>query len=125
MNETERRLCVLAHASALTGLFVPLGQVLGPFLVSLLAPREAPTARAHAIAALNFQLNMLGILFALIGLCLLISAAWLWLLVALPNLMAYGMAVAGAARAAEGREAGYPALVQVVRPPAPVVGSGV
>ena len=114
--ESERRVAVLAHASALLGLIVPLGQLLGPYLVYLLAPSRAHQARQQAAASFNFQLVMV---VAMAGLCaglLLVGAGWWWLTVTLPSLYAFGMALSRASRASRGEAARYPFAARVLRP---------
>lgn len=114
--ETERRFAVLAHASALLGLVLPLGQVLGPYLVYLLAPIDARQARRQAAAAFNFQLVMAVSVAVLCGALLLLHAGWWWLTVTLPNLYAFAMALSRAARASRGEAAAYPFAAPVLRP---------
>lgn len=116
-DESVRRLCVLAHASALLGLILPLGQILGPYLVKLLAPPHPHEARRQAVEALNFQLNMLVLLLSLIGLFLLAEAGWWWLAIFVPNLYAFGMALFAASRASRGRSFRYPLIVRILAPP--------
>jgi uncharacterized Tic20 family protein len=52
--------CVLAHASALAGFFVPhAGHIVGPLIIYLAKRHESPEIEAHAKESLNFQLSML------------------------------------------------------------------
>ncbi|MBJ7331616.1 MAG: DUF4870 domain-containing protein [Solirubrobacteraceae bacterium] len=77
----EKTWAVLAHASALVASFFALA-FLGPLVVYLIKKDESPVVRAHAVAALNFQLSwllwglILGLatvilLFVLVGVVLL------------------------------------------------------
>lgn len=52
----ERTWSILAHASALLAMFVGFA-FLGPLVVYLVRRDDSPTVRAHAAAALNFQLS--------------------------------------------------------------------
>ena len=75
-----RTWCVLAHATALAGFFVPwAGHIVGPLVVWLAKRAESPEIDAHAKESINFQLSMLiynviaGILcLVLIGIPILI-----------------------------------------------------
>ena len=51
------------HLSALAGLVVPLGNILGPLIVWQMKRNEFPSVDAHGKAALNFQLSALIYLF--------------------------------------------------------------
>jgi uncharacterized protein len=50
---------MLCHLSALAGLFVPFGSVLGPLLIWQIKKNEFPSVEEHGKAALNFQLTVL------------------------------------------------------------------
>ena len=65
------------HMSALAGLVVPFGNILGPLLVWQIKKNEIPSVEIHGKAALNFQLTvfiatLVGFLiaFALSFLCI-------------------------------------------------------
>lgn len=64
LNEVEtdkdaRVWATFCHVSALLALLgVPLGHLIGPFLVWLLKRNEIPFVEAHGKEALNFQLSM-------------------------------------------------------------------
>jgi uncharacterized Tic20 family protein len=47
------------HISALSGLIVPLGSVLGPLLVWQMKRHEIPSVEEHGKESLNFQLSVL------------------------------------------------------------------
>jgi uncharacterized Tic20 family protein len=71
---------MLCHLSALAGFVIPLGNLIGPFLVWQLKKNEFPTVDAHGKQALNFQLSCLiyaavsfVLIFVLIGIPLLIA----------------------------------------------------
>lgn len=113
--ESERRWCVLAHASALLGLILPLGQLLGPYLTSLLIPQRAERARQQAAEAFDFQLVVVVLLGVLVALLLWLHAGWWFLILFLPNLYAFGMAIRGATRASRGEAFRYPWAPRLLR----------
>ena len=68
-NESQARTWnMLCHLSALAGLLVPFGTIIGPLLVWQIKKNEFPSVDAHGKAALNFQLTVLiGILVAVVA----------------------------------------------------------
>ncbi len=62
---------VLCHASALTGLIIPLGFILGPLVVWSLKRGEYPSVDTNGKEAANFQLSCLLYMLA----CFLVTAA--------------------------------------------------
>jgi len=50
---------MLCHLSALLGLIIPFGNILGPLVVWQIKKREIPSVEVHGKAALNFQLTVL------------------------------------------------------------------
>ena len=90
VSDDEKTWGVLVHASALSGLFVPFGNVLGPLVVWLLKKDESRFVDESGREALNFQLTWTGLMFVAlltvvvgIGLLLvpLLGLAWLVLVV--------------------------------------------
>jgi uncharacterized protein len=52
--------CVLAHATALAGFFVPwAGHIVGPLIIWLAKHADSPEIDAHSKESLNFQISML------------------------------------------------------------------
>jgi uncharacterized Tic20 family protein len=113
--ERARRLCVLAHASALLGLILPFGQLLGPYLVSLLAPAGERRVQVEATEALNFHLNMIVLLAVVIAVFSWLRAGWWWFAIFAPNLYWIGMSLVGASRASRDHAFRYPLVVRVLR----------
>ncbi len=69
---------MLCHLSGLAGYIIPLGNVLGPFLIWQIKKNTMPSIEPHAKDALNFQISMLiyvvvciALIFAVIGVFLL------------------------------------------------------
>lgn len=113
MDESERRLSVIAHASALLGLILPLGQMLGPYLTWLLAPTRS-RARQQAAEAFDFQLNMVVLVLALVAALLWLRGGWWFFILFVPNLYAFGMALRAATRASRGEDTSYPTAFRVL-----------
>lgn len=70
---------VLCHASALVGLIIPFGFLLGPFIVWLIKKDEFPSVDSNGKEALNFQLSCL--LYGIISGVLVIIAIGFFLLI--------------------------------------------
>jgi len=59
-SSNVRTWCVLAHATALAGFFVPwAGHIVGPLIVWLAKRGDSTEIDAHGKASLNFQISML------------------------------------------------------------------
>ena len=58
-NADARMWNMWCHLSALAGLFVPCGNVIGPLLIWQMKKAEFPSVEIHGKAALNFQLTVL------------------------------------------------------------------
>ena len=78
----ERNYAMWAHLSALAGLVVPLGNVLGPLIVWSISKDKGPFAAHHGKEALNFQLGVGIVAFAL-GVLLLFSILFAFLVIPL------------------------------------------
>jgi uncharacterized Tic20 family protein len=57
--KAERNWCMWCHMSALGGLVVPFGNLLGPLIIWQMKRNEFPALNDHGKEALNFQLSVL------------------------------------------------------------------
>src|SRR4051794_35730178 len=57
-QKSVRTWCMLCHLSALAGLLVPGGNVLGPLIVWLMKKDEGAEVDEHGKASLNFQISV-------------------------------------------------------------------
>ncbi len=71
---------MLCHLSALVGFVIPLGSLLGPFLVWQLKKNDYPSVDAHGKQALNFQISCL--IYAIVAAILIIAVIGFPLLIA-------------------------------------------
>lgn len=100
------------HLSALGGLLVPLGNVIGPLLIWQIKKAEFPAVEVHGKAALNFQLTVLIAIVAGLILAFVLSFFCVgWLL--FPVVMLIGLAgfifpVIAGIKANDGQEYKYP-----------------
>lgn len=86
VSAEQRQWGLFAHLSALVGLIIPLGNILGPLIIWQVKKEEMPFAADQAKEALNFNITMAiaGVvawllIFVLIGILLLplIGIAWI------------------------------------------------
>ncbi len=78
---------MLSHASSLLAIWIPIGHLLGPFLVWLYVKDKSEAATAHAREALEFQLSMT--IFLAISVPLLFLGVGFFLLVGVVILQIY------------------------------------
>jgi len=106
------------HLSALAGLFLPVGNVLGPLLVWQIKKAEFPSVEIHGRAALNFQLTIVIAMVVGIGLAIALSFVCIgWLLI--PVVLLVGVAgmvfaVIAGLKANEGQPYQYPYSLKLV-----------
>ena len=118
-NESDvRTWCMLCHLSALAGLFLPFGNLLGPLLVWQIKKNEIPAVESHGKNSLNFQITAViitliaGVLaFALSFVCI---GFLLIPLVALLPIAAMVFAVIAGIKANNGEEYRYPYMWELV-----------
>ncbi|MDG4764838.1 DUF4870 domain-containing protein [Solwaraspora sp. WMMD406] len=86
-NNDEKTWALIAHFGGALGAFIsfgPLGFV-GPLIAYLAKGQQSPTVRAHALAALNFQILWSAIAFVL----LFVS----WCLLFIPSLVVFAIQI--------------------------------
>jgi len=110
---------MLCHLSALAGLIVPFGSVLGPLVIWQIKKHELPSVVVHGKAALNFQLTVLiaavvaGVLGVLLSvICIGVVFIGLAVLIGLAGLV---FAVIAGIKANEGKDYRYPWSLQLVK----------
>ena len=117
-DSAARQWNMWCHLSALAGLFVPGGNVLGPLLIWQLKKAEFPSVEIHGKAALNFQLTVLIAMVVGIGLAIVLSFVCIgWLLI--PVVMLIGVAgivfaVIAGIKANDGEEYQYPYSLKLI-----------
>ena len=100
----ERTWAILVHVAALAGLIVPLGSILGPFIVWIIKKPDSDHVNRHGKAALNFQISMMLyvipmiiLMFVFIGFLILPFYVIFW----------FVMVIVATIRAADDAEPGY------------------
>lgn len=118
-NEKDVRLWnMLCHLSALSGLIVPFGNILGPLLIWQIKKNEIPSVEAHGKAALNFQITVLiaAVVGILVGIVLsFFCVGWLLFpVVMLIGLAGLVFAVIAGIKANEGTDYEYPYSLKLI-----------
>ena len=111
-NEMEQRNWALfAHLSALIGLVVPLGFVLGPLILWLIKKDQMPLVNEAGKEALNFQLTMLiGVVIAFV-LMLVIIGVFLLAAIAVFDIV---MVIIAAVQTSNGARYLYPLTIRFI-----------
>lgn len=111
VSDDEQTWGVLVHVSALAGLFVPFGNILGPLIVWLVKKDESRFVDENGKRALNFQVTWTVIMFVallsiLVGVGLLVApvVALAWIV----------LVVIATVRASEKQVYDYPLTVDLV-----------
>ncbi len=107
------------HLSALTGLVVPFGSVIGPLVVWQIKKNEFPSVEAHGKAALNFQLTVLIVAIAVAVVAFILSffcvGFLFFFLLPLVGLAGLIFPIIAGLKANEGKEYKYPYSFTLVR----------
>lgn len=107
------------HLSALSGLIVPFGNVLGPLLVWQIKKNEFPGVEAHGKAAINFQLTVLIALVATLIAGFILSficiGALLFFLLPVIGLCSIIFAIMAGLKANEGKDYKYPYSLNLIK----------
>jgi uncharacterized protein len=111
-SNDEKQWALFTHLSALIGLFVPLGNVLGPLIFWQIKKNEMPFVDDQGKEALNFQITVaiatlvcFLLMFVLIGFLLIFVVAIAWLV----------FTIIGAIRANNGEFYRYPMTWRIVK----------
>lgn len=105
--------------SALAGLVIPFGNIIGPLLIWQIKKQEFPSVEAHGKAALNFQITV--IIAALIGTVLGVILSFfcigflLFFVVAAIGIAGLIFAVIAGIKANEGQEYRYPYSLNLIK----------
>ena len=108
----ERQLAMIAHLSALSGMVIPFGNILGPLVLFLIKREESEFVADQAREALNFQITA--------TIALIVSAIMIVLLVGIVLLPIIGIAalvltIVAAVKANEGQRYRYPFTLRLVK----------
>lgn len=113
VSDDDRKWGMIAHMSALAGLLLPLGLVLGPLVTWLLKRKESSFVDVQGKSALNFQLTVLLTTFVLMILSAAIDA--LMILAFLVGVAGLVFAVIAGLKAKDGIDYQYPWSLKLLK----------
>jgi uncharacterized Tic20 family protein len=106
------------HLSALAGLVIPFGNIIGPLVVWQVKKNEFPSVVAHGKAALNFQLTVLIAAFVIAAVAFILSffcvGFLFFFLLPLVGLAGLIFPIIAGLKANEGKEYKYPYSFKLV-----------
>ena len=103
---------MFAHLSGLIGFIIPLGNLLGPFVIWQIRKADMPFAADQAKEALNFQITVtLAFIVCFILMFVLIGA----LLMPLVGIVAIVLMIIAAIRANDGESYQYPLTLRLIK----------
>ncbi len=110
---------MFCHLSALAGLVVPFGNILGPLLVWQIKKNEIPSVEVHGKASMNFQITVAIALTAGGLLAVILSFVCVGFLL-IPVLAAVGLgglacAVIAGIKANDGKDFKYPWSLTLIK----------
>ena len=108
----DRTWGMIAHLSALAGIVIPFGNILGPLIVWLARRRDSAFVEDQAKEALNFNIT--------VAFGALVCFALMWLLIGIPLFAALvlywlAMTIVAAIKASEGAPYHYPFALRFVK----------
>jgi uncharacterized protein len=112
VNEDDRTWGSLAHLSALSGMLIPFGSLLGPLILWRTRGQRTPFVRDQALEALNFNISValamlacLALVWIFIGILMMIVLVVYWII----------MTVVATIQAGEGHAYRYPLTLRLVK----------
>jgi uncharacterized protein len=108
-----RTWCVLAHATALAGFFVPwAGHIVGPLIVWLAKRADSPEIDAHSKESLTFQISMLIYNAIAAILCLVLVG---FVILGLLHILNIIFVIIASIQASEGKLYRYPLAIRLIK----------
>lgn len=107
----ERQWALFAHLSALAGLLIPFGNILGPLIVWQIKKNEMPFVDDQGKEALNFQITVLIAVVVCLVLSVLLIGLLLLPVVAVADLV---LTIVAAIKANQGETYRYPFTLRLI-----------
>jgi uncharacterized protein len=112
-SSNVRTWCVLCHASALAGFFVPwAGHILGPLIVWLAKRDDSPEIDTHGKESLNFQISMLIYNVIAAVLCLVLIG---FVILGILHILNLVLVIVASIQASEGKLYRYPLTIRLIK----------
>ncbi len=114
VNDDDRTWGSMAHLSALCGLLIPFGSLLGPLIMWRTRGRRTPFVGDQALEALNFNISValaflagLALVWLFIGILMIAALVIYWIV----------MTVLATIKAGEGHSYRYPLTLRLIKQP--------
>ncbi len=110
--QDEKTVAMLCHLTALAGIVVPFGNLIGPLIVWLMKRDTSPLADSTGKESLNFQISM--------TIYLLCSFLLVFIVIGIPLMMVLGiidiaLTIVAAIKTANGEAYAYPFTIRFLR----------
>ena len=110
--QSEKTAAMLCHLTALAGVVIPLGNILGPRIVWLVKRDESPLVDREGKESLNFQISM--------SIYAIISAFFILIFIGFPMLVIVGLVdliltIVAAVKISNGETYAYPFTMRFLR----------
>ena len=110
--QSERTAAMLCHLTALAGVIIPFGNLLGPLIVWLVKRDESPLVDREGKESLNFQISM--------SIYAIVSSLLILLLIGIPMLVIVGLVdiiltIVASVKTANGESYTYPLTIRFLR----------
>ncbi len=114
VSEDDRTWGSLAHVSALCGMLIPFGSLLGPLIIWRTRGQRTPFVGDQALEAVNFNISVaigfvvcLALVWLLIGILMVFALVIYWIV----------MTVVATLKAGEGHTYRYPLSLRLIKSP--------
>jgi uncharacterized Tic20 family protein len=111
-SKDERMWAMLCHISALAGLIIPFGNIIGPLVIWMIKREEFPLVADQGKEVLNFNISMT--IYFIVAAILIIVLIGIVLLVIL-GVFFLIMTIVGAVKANEGTQYRYPVTIRFIK----------
>lgn len=109
--EEEKTFSMLCHLSALAGIIIPFGHILGPLVVWLIKKDQYPEVDRQGKAALNFQISA-TIYLMIAGILVLLLIGFV--LLALVGIFALVCTIIASVKSANAEKFDYPLSINII-----------
>ena len=109
--EEEKTFSMLCHLSALSGIIIPFGHIIGPLIVWLMKKDQYPEVDRQGKAALNFQISA-TIYLMIAGILVLLLIGFL--LLAVIGMFALVCTIIASVKSANSERFNYPLSINII-----------
>lgn len=112
INSEERTVSMLCHLSALSGGFIPFGNIIGPLIFWLIRKDQYPEVDRQGKDALNFQISMT--LWMIVSAILILLVIGIFVLIAL-GVLNLVMIIVASVKSNNGERFKYPLSIEFIK----------